>query len=300
MATTKNRLLDDEFIAKIEQLELVSKKITSGLLKGDRLSKRRGYSNEFADFKPYVAGDDLRYLDWNAYGRLERLFLKIFLEEEDLRLNILVDRSPSMDFGDPNKLDYAKKVAAALAYIGLVNQDRVEVATFSQSTERVFGPSRGRRQTRRLLDVLGSLESDDAPGTDLEKSCRDFALSMKGGGIVVVITDFFDRAGFEGALRYLLAAGRSTEVFLLHVLAPEELNPELAGDLRLVDVEDGGISEVSISPALLKRYKETLDTFCDEIRQYCSSRGMFYVPTATSRPFDRLVLDYLRNRGLLK
>ena len=296
----KSRLLDEEFIAKIEQLELVSKKITAGLLKGDRLSKRRGYSNEFADFKPYVSGDDLRFLDWNAYGRLERLFLKIFLEEEDLRLSILIDRSPSMDYGEPNKLEYAKKVAAALAYIGLANQDRVEVATFSQESQRVFGPVRGRSQASRLLEVMERVDSDDAPGTNLEKSCRDFALSLKGGGVVVVVTDFFDRSGFEGALRYLLAVGRSTEVFVLHVLAPEERDPSLAGDLRLVDVEDGETSEISVSPALLKQYKRTLDVFCDEIRQFCSKRGMFYVPAATSLPFDKLVLEYLRNRGLLK
>ena len=297
---TNRRLLDDDFIARIEQLELVSRRVISGLMKGDRLSKRRGYSSEFTDFRPYTAGDDLRYLDWNVYSRLERLFIKVFLEEEDLRLSILLDRSPSMDYGEPNKLEFAKKIAAALAYVGLVNQDRVQIAGFSDRVAPLFGPSRGRRQTRRLFDVLESLEAENRPVTDLERACRDFAFTLRGGGIVIFITDFFDRRGFEGALRYLLAAGRSTDVFVFHVLAPQELRPELSGDLRLVDVEDGDISEISISAGLLRQYERTLEVFCDEIRDYCARRGIHYVPTSTAQPFDRLVLEFLRRRGLLK
>ncbi len=297
---TKQKLLDDDFIARIEQLELVSKRVISGLMKGDRLSKRRGYSNEFTDFRPYTPGDDLRYLDWNVYSRLDRLFIKVFLEEEDLRLSILLDRSPSMDYGEPNKLEYAKKIAAALAYVGLVNHDRVQIAGFSDRVAPLFGPSRGRRQTRRLFDVLESLEAENRPTTDLERACKDFAFTLRGGGIVLFITDFFDRKGFEGALRYLLAGGRSTEVFVFHVLAPEELKPELTGDLRLVDVEEGDISEVSISAGLLRQYGRTLEVFCGEIREYCAKRGIHYVPTSTAQPFDRLVLEFLRRRGLLK
>ena len=297
---TEKRLLDEDFIAKIEQLELVSKRVISGLMKGDRLSKRRGYSNEFADFRPYTPGDDLRYLDWNVYSRLERLFIKIFLEEEDLRLSILLDRSPSMDYGEPNKLEFAKKIAAALAYVGLVNQDRVQIAAFSERMRLVFGPARGRRQTRRLFDLLEALEAEDRPGTDLTKSCKDFAFSLRGGGIVLFLTDFFDRQGFEGALRYLLAAGKSTEIFVFHILAPEELKPELSGDLRLVDVEDGSISEISISAGLLKQYQRTLELFSSEIREYCAKRGIHYIPTSTAQAFDRLVLEFLRRRGLLR
>ena len=297
---TRKRLLDEDFIARIEQLELVSRRVITGLMKGDRLSKRRGYSNEFADFRPYTPGDDLRYVDWNVYGRLERLFIKVFLEEEDLRLSILLDRSPSMDYGEPNKLEFAKKVSAALAYVGLINQDRVQIAAFSQRMQPIFGPARGRRQTQRLFDKLEELEADDLPGTDLTRSCKDFALSLRGGGIVLLLTDFFDRKGFEDALRYLLAAGRSTEIFVFHVLAPQELKPELSGDLRLVDVEDGSISEISVSAGLLKQYQRTLEVFCDEIRQYCAKRGMHYIPTSTAQAFDRLVLEFLRRRGLLK
>lgn len=293
------KILDDDFIARIERLELVSRKIVSGKLRGERRSKRRGHSTEFADFRPYVAGDDLRFLDWNIYGRLDRLFLRVFLEEEDLRLNVLVDASPSMSHGEPQKFLYAKKVAAALSYIGLVNQDRVRLGVFSSRFRPVFGPARGRRQAHRMLDVLQGIEPESG-GTDLGASCRDFVLTGSRSGIVIVVTDFFDRRGFEDALRYILASGRSTEVFVFHVLSPQELRPELSGDLRLVDAEDGSEAEVTISKPLLDAYRRTLDRFRSEIQQYSSRRGMHYVFTSTEVPFDKLVLNYMRRRGLVR
>jgi len=302
----RSQLLDDEFIARIEKLELISRKVVSGQIKGERRSKRRGHSTEFADYRPYVVGDDLRFVDWNIYGRLDRLFLKVFLEEEDLRLNILVDSSRSMRFGDPDKLDYAKRLAAAMGYIGLVNQDRVEIAQFATRLAPVFGPARGRRQTHRMLDTLGRLEPMEEQGTDLATSCRDFtvgsngASGRRGGGILLFITDFFDRSGFETALRYLLATSRSTEIFVFHIMAPQELEPRLSGDLRLVDVEDGLTSEVTISAPLLKQYRKTLDGFRAEIQHFCSQRGLNYIFTSTEVPFDQLVLGYLRRRGLLR
>jgi len=296
----RSRLLDDEFVSKLEQLELVARRLTAGSQKGERLSRRRGRSNEFADFRPYVPGDDLRFLDWNVYARLERLFLKLFLEEEDLRLTILLDTSPSMDYGTPSKLEYAKKVAAAMGYIGLIHQDRVEVSGFARRSRAIFGPARGRMQARRLLDVLGALEADEADGTDLEASCRAAGARRGGGGIILLFSDFFDKAGFEKGLRYLTAAGRGTEIFAFHVLAPQEIDPDLKGDLRLVDVEDGGLVEVSMTAPVIETYRRTVEAFREEIREFCARRGMHYVFSPTSVPFDRLVLEVLRRRGLLK
>lgn len=294
------KLLDEDFIAKIEQLELVSRKVISGVLKGDRLSKRRGHSNEFSDHRPYVEGDDLRFLDWNVFGRLDRLFLKVFLEEEDLGVRILIDGSASMSFGSPSKLHYAKQIAAALGYIGLIHDDRVEVASFGEKTQPVFGPARGRRQVRRLFQVLGSMEAPEDESTNLERSCREFALSQKGGGIVLIVTDFFDRRGFEKALRYLLIRARTTEVYVFHVLAAEEIEPSITGDVRLVDVEDGVGTDISVSGPLLKQYRQTVDVFREEIHDYCAGRGLHYVFTSTAVPFDRLILEYLRRRGLVR
>jgi uncharacterized protein (DUF58 family) len=296
----RSKLLDDEFVSKLEQLELVARRLVAGAQKGERLSKRRGRSNEFADFRPYVPGDDLRFLDWNVYARLERLFLKLFLEEEDLRLTILLDTSPSMDFGSPSKLEYSKKVAAALGYIGLIGQDRVEITGFSRRSRPVFGPARGRVQARRLLDVLGALEADEADGTDLEVSCRGAGARRGGGGVILLFSDFLDKSGFEKGLRYLTAGGRGTEIFVFHVLAPQEIEPDLKGDLRLVDVEDAGAVEVSMSASVLETYRRTVEAFREEIREFCARRGMHYVFSPTSVPFDRLVLEILRRRGLLR
>ena len=179
MAQHKTPLLDKEFIAKIEQLQLVSRKVISGKLKGERRSKRRGYSIEFADYRPYVAGDDMRFLDWNIYGRLDRLFLKLYEEEEELWVNVLIDRSASMRFGEPDKFDYARRLAAAIGYIGLINNDRVRICAFSERMELVFAPARGRRQVWQLLNHLQNLSPDDGGRTRLGESCRDFAVSKK-------------------------------------------------------------------------------------------------------------------------
>ncbi len=294
------KLLDEEFIRRIQDLELVSKKIAAGRMLGERRSKRRGHSTEFADYRPYVPGDDIRFLDWNIYGRLDRLFLKLFLEEEDLWVNILVDRSPSMKFGDPDKLLYAKRVAAALAYIGLHNYDRVRVAAVSDHVTPVFGPARGRKQTQRLFDTLEALDAEEGVGTDLGRGCRAFAVERRLSGIVIFISDFFDRRGFEGALRYLLSGGPQTDVFVLQVLAPQEIDPTLTGDLKLIDVEDGVEADVSISAPLLKIYHRNLDAFRAEIKDFASKRGMHYAFTSTAIPFHHLILDYLRKRGLVK
>ncbi len=292
-------LLDKEFIAKIEQLELVSRKIASGQIRGERRSKRRGQSNEFADYRPYSTGDDLRFLDWNIYGRLERLFLRLYEEEEDLNLNILIDSSSSMGFGEPNKFLYARKIAAALAYIGLVNQDRVRVSSFNEQLEPLFGPARGRRQLWKLLDSLETVDTGKETGTNLFKGCKDFAVTQRLTGIVIFVSDFFDRRGFEEALKFLLA-GRNLEIYVFHVLAPEEIDPKYVGDLRLVDCEDGIEADVSISRPLLKAYKRNLNSFRAEIQEYCTGRGMHYSFTSTEVPFDKLILGYLRRRGLLR
>jgi uncharacterized protein (DUF58 family) len=296
----RTRLLDDEFIARLKQLELVSRKIISGRLKGERRSKRRGHSNEFADYRPYVTGDDLRFLDWNIFGRLDRLFLKLFLEEEDLWVNFLIDRSASMRFGSPDKLDYAKKVAAALGYIGLQNHDRVRVGAFSDRVVPVFGPARGRSRIQLLFDRLEGLTPDAGASTDLTRGCRDFARERRLSGIVVFISDFFDRSGFESALRYLLSGGSQCEIFVLHILAPQEIEPPLAGDLKLVDVEDGVEADVSISAPLLKTYRKNLESFRAGIKEFATRRGMNYAFSSTAVPFQSLVLDFFRSRGLLR
>jgi uncharacterized protein (DUF58 family) len=289
-------LLDPEFLHKLEQLELVSRRIFVGRMKGERKSKRRGSSVEFAEHRNYTTGDDLRHIDWNVYGRLDKLFLKLFLEEEDLHVYTLLDTSLSMDFGSPTKLRYGKQVAAALSFIGLVNHDRVLVDTFSARLDQGLHGIRGRSQMWRVVQYLDHLEATGQ--SNLTAAAREFAIRHAGKGVVVVISDFLDRHGYQDALRYLLA--RNMDIFVIHILSQEEVEPELVGDLRLVDCEDDEIAEITISAPLLKRYKDNLNAFVGGLKEWCTQRGITYIFTNNQFPFEKLVLNYLRQRGLVK
>lgn len=296
-AGTDNTLLSPEFMNKLDRLELASKRIVQGRLQGERRSRRRGTSVEFADYRNYAVGDDLRRIDWNIYSRLEKLFLKLFLEEEDLRVHTLVDTSLSMDFGSPNKLHFAKKIAAALSYIGMVHHDRVSVQAFAASLEQNGpGPMRSKSQIRKLLHYLEQMQPSG--GSDLAAAIKAFAMRHAGPGVVVVISDFLDKNGYETALRYLIA--RNFEVYVIHVLSPEEAEPSLTGDLRLIDAEDGDLAEITITAPLLERYRRTVDAFKSGMRDWCAQRGIHYTFTLSDASFERLVLEYMRRNGLVK
>lgn len=288
-----------EFLHRLELLELRSKRILAGRLKGERRSARRGTSVEFADHKPYVMGDDLRFIDWNIFARLDRLFIKLFEEEEDLHLHVLLDVSKSMTFGEPTKLDQGKRLAAALAFVGLVNNDRVVLSPFADRLLPGLPPMRGRRSLWRVLGFLERLAAEErGAGSNLGATCRSVSLGARAKGIVVIISDMFDKEGYETGLRYL--AARGMEVYVIHVLAREEVDPPLAGDLKLIDIEDEEVTEVTISAPLLKRYRAHLERFLAELRQFCLRRGMGYLFTTSDAPFERLVLNYLRDQGLLR
>jgi uncharacterized protein (DUF58 family) len=289
-------LLDPEFLARLEQLELVSRKIFLGRLKGERRSKRKGQSVEFADYRNYVIGDDLRHLDWNLFGRLDKLFIRLFMEEEDLHFYLLVDNSLSMGFGTPTKLHYARQVAAALGFIGLVNLDRVVVEAFNDRLTQSMPATRGRRSLWRVLDFLQKIEP--AGPSDLCRALRTFSLKCSGKGVVVVLSDFMDKGGYEDALRYLVA--RQLDIYAIQILAQEEIEPELVGDLKLVDAEDDDVAEVTVSAPLLKRYKQNLAAYRASLNEFCTRRGIAYLFTSNQVPFERLVLTYLRQRGLVR
>ncbi len=289
-------LLDPEFLHKLEQLELVSRKIFVGRMKGERKSKRRVSLFEFADHVIYTVGDDLRHIDWNVYGRLDKLFLKLFLEEEDLHFYTMLDTSLSMDFGDPTKLHYGKQVAAALAFIGLVNHDRVVLDTFGSTLEPGMPSVRGRSQMYRVVQYLDRLEASGA--SNMTAAAKAFAIKHVGKGIVVLISDFLDKRGYQDALRYLLA--RNMDIYVIHVLSLEEVEPEIVGDLRLVDSEDDDIAEITVSAPLLKRYKDNLNAFVGGLKEWCTKRGITYIFTTNQKPFDKLILNYLRERGLVR
>jgi len=288
-------LLTPDFIAKIEQLQLVSRKIFMGKMRGERRSKRRGESVEFADYRSYVVGDDLRHVDWNIYARLERLFLKLFLEEEDLHVSLLVDTSKSMDWGKPSKSLYARRVAAALAYIGLINYDRVSLYSYANGLEYEMAGLRSRRSAGKVIDFLSKANCEGQ--SNLVSACKSFAIRHPQAGIVVLLSDFFEKTGYEQAIKYLL--GRRYDIYCIQILSPEEIDPPLVGDLQLKDVEDGDLADVTVSRALLNRYKNNLQAYCAGLKEYCTQRGINYLFTASDVPFEQIILNYFRRRGLV-
>ncbi len=280
-------------MAQLERLELVTRKVFRGRMKGERRSSRKGQSVEFADFRNYVAGDDLRSLDWNLYARLDKLIIKLFLEEEDLHFYTLIDASPSMAFGDPTKLDYSMQVAASLGFIGLTRADRVKIETLGGKQSPVL---RGRRSVGRMLDFFEDIEPNET--VSLEEGVRQFCLRNSGKGVVVLISDLMDKQGYEAALRYLVA--QRVDTYVIQVLSQEEIDPDVTGDLRLVDCEDADIAEVTISAPLINRYKATLEAFTSGAQDFCGRRGMNYLLASNETPVKELISGYMRRRGLVR
>jgi uncharacterized protein (DUF58 family) len=296
MSTINSPLLSPELLVQLEKLELVSRKVFRGRMKGERRSKRKGQSVEFADFRNYVHGDDLRFIDWNTYARLDRLFLKLFLEEEDLHFYTLIDASDSMNFGDPTKLQYAKQLAAALAFIGLIRSDRVRIETVGQPARLAAPVFRGRRSLWRMLDYLEGIQPGESGS--LAQGVKNFCLRNSGKGIVLLISDLMDKQGYQEALRYLVA--RQMDAYVIHTLSQEELEPDVKGDLRLIDCEDGDVAEITVSGPLLKRYQQTVSAFVVGAREFCNRRGMSYLLAKNQLPVEQLVASYLRQRGLVR
>lgn len=288
-------ILDAAFLKKLEQLSLATKRPFAGQMKGEKRSVKRGTSIEFADYREYALGDDLRYVDWNTAARLEKMFLKLFVEEEDLYLALLLDTSRSMDFGTPKKLHYAIRLAAALGYIGLANYDRVSVQPYAAALGRPLPAQRGKAGMVSFFAYLEQLKAEG--GTAFGTALRRFAASIRHKGVAVVLSDFFDPDWQEG-LKALLARGY--QVAALHILAEEEIKPTLVGDLRIIDSETGESKEMSVNPQLLTRYQQSLDTFCAEIETFCHRYGIDYLRASTALPFEDLVLKYMRQGGLVK
>ena len=301
--TRDDDLLSPDFMRQLDRIDVMSRKILSGRMQGERRSKKKGQSVEFADYRNYVVGDDLRFIDWNLYARLDKLFIRLFMEEEDLSVTVAIDTTASMDWGDPNKLMFAKRLAAALGYMSLVHYNRVNLYAFTDTiTDRITG-LRGRRPIPRMLEFLRNQQPPDtgaaAPG-NLANVCKRLALVQRQPGVVILLSDFFDKGDLSEALRY--TAGERHDTYAIQVLSPQEVDPsrgDIVGDLRLRDMEDGDVAEVSISNALMKRYKANLQAYCNHVRDQCLRRGIAYMISETDVPAEDVVLKYLRRRGLV-
>ena len=290
MTAPREPLLTPDVLRQLETLELVSRKVRAGRLRGDRLSKRKGRGAEFADFRAYAVGDDLRFLDWGLFARLERLFVRLFLEDEDLHVHLLLDVSRSMAFGSPDKLLFAKRVAAALGFVGLVNLDRVTISAFAANLLSRSPAYRGRAALSRLVAHLDALEP--AAAGDFTRALKAVAPTLTGRGVVIVLSDFLDKGGLADGLRFLAARGLDT--FAIQVLAPEEVEPSLTGDLRLTDAEDGGTAEVTVTAELLDRYRRTVAAFRGTLAATCNRLGITFLPATSDTRLDRLVLNLLK------
>ncbi|WP_432797933.1 DUF58 domain-containing protein [Poriferisphaera sp. WC338] len=301
--TEREPLLTPTFLKRLERLDILSRKILRGKMQGERRSKKRGQSVEFADFRNYVSGDDLRFIDWNLYARLDKLFLRLFMEEEDLTVSIVLDTTASMNHGNPNKLRYMKQLAAALSYISLIKYNRLSLFTFTDDITASLPNLRGRRPMPHVINFLETntpeITSATQPG-DFSRVCKSLARHQQHPGVIVLISDFFDKGELGDALNYLTGATR--DVYALQLLSPEEVDPrkgDLLGDLRLQDIEDGDITEVSITPELIDRYQANLEAYCNHVRTQCSKRDILYLLADTSVPVETLILKYLRQRGLV-
>lgn len=289
-------LLKTDFIARLEQMDIMSHRPSIGRMKGDKRSKRRGSSVEFADYRDYTPGDDPRFIDWNVYSRLGRLFVKLFVEEEDLFVFLLVDSSRSMGYGNPDKWLYARKLAAAIGVIALCGQNRVGVRLLGDNPDAVFPVSRGRPNIWRLMDFLEAAECRGE--TSLTAHIDRFTLSVKQSGIVVLLSDMLDPAGWERCLQQL--SQRRFETSVIQVLAPQEVSPTVRGDLKLVDMENRQFTEISTSGALLALYEKNLKQFCNDIREECIRYGMPYWRVVTDQSLESVLVRDLQQIGLVK
>ena len=292
----RRELFDEQFLKKLEYLHVVSRKIFTGGARAERKMRKVGSGIEFADHRRYTWGDDFRYIDWNVYGRIDKLLLRLFEEEEDLHIYILLDCSKSMLIGTPLKLHYAMQVGAALSYIGLANLDRVAIMPFSERLLGRLPPARGKG---RIFKVFEFLRNAPAGGdTALAPCVKSFVHQNKRRGLVVVISDYYDPTGFEEAINTLRY--NKYEPFVLQVYDQKEANPSLHGDLALVDCETGTVKEVTITRALLEAYQREHERYCGELAEFCTARAIPYFRTHTNIPFDDLVLRIFRTGGFLR
>ncbi|HJQ25018.1 MAG TPA: DUF58 domain-containing protein [Blastocatellia bacterium] len=299
MNQEKDNLLDPAFLRKLERLRIQARRAFPGTMRGERRSTRRGASVEFADFRKYEAGDDFRHVDWNIYARLERLMLRQFVEEEDVRIDILIDQSQSMRFGESRtKFDFARRAAAALTFLGISSLDRVAVATFDAMLRERMRALRGRGHLLNVLRFLDGLATDDesvegqaSAQTDLSAVLRGFQRLSARPGIVFVISDFLDAGGFRTEMKLL--ARRGFDLNLIQVLAADELSPAVAGDLLFVDSETGETREITVNERLVGAYKATLNEYTHGLESFCRSQGIGYTLVSADAAFEDLLLKNL-------
>src|SRR5580692_3334556 len=303
-AAKDDELFDDEFQRKLEYLALVSRRVFSGRLRAERRTKKSGSGVEFADHRDYQPGDDFRYLDWSAYQRFEKLLVRLYEEEEDLAIYLILDASGSMAFDAEAgrrprgavKLTYAKKVVAALAYVGLANLDRVSVATTSDRVLERMPETRGKSRIFKTFRFLRSVEASGT--TDLGDAMKAFVAQNKRRGLAVLVSDLYDPKGFErgvNVLRY-----NKFDPFVVHVVDPADAKPPLQGDVLVYDCETGDEREVTVTAKVLERFAAAHAEYVAGIERFCATRQVPYVAASVDVPFEEMILRVFRRGGFLR
>ncbi len=286
----------ETFLRKLERLSVVAKRVMSTRAQGERHTRRAGSGIEFTDHRSYVPGDDLRRLDWNLYGRMERLLVRMFDEDEDLPVYLLVDASASMAAGAPSKFRLAAQTAAALAYVAWSNLDRVALYPVTQALGGGIGPVRGKAQIHPVLSLLGALRPEGR--TDLRAATTQFLARHRRRGVTVILSDFYDPVGYEEAIDRLRYSRFEPVVVQIH--APEEAEPELRGDLVLVDMETGAERELTVTPAVRDDYRRRFDARLATTARFCRQRAIPYFSVRSDHSFEDLVLRLFRAGGVLR
>lgn len=291
-------LFDEAFQRRLEVLSIVSRKAHNGRQRAERRSKKTGSGIEFADYRDYAPGDDFRYIDAKVYQRTGRLLVRLFEEEEDLAVYIIVDTSASMarGSGGTTKLRYAKELAAALSYVALAQLDRVSVLSFDESMDQRLAPTRGKNRIFKIFSFLRPLEAKKK--TSLKQALRTFAAQNKRRGVAILISDLYDPAGTQDGINQLRFA--KFEPFVLHLIDPEEASPKLHGDVRIVDCETGESRDLTVTPGLLSKYKKAHANYLKSLRDFCGDKGVPYAPMPIDVPFDEAILELLRQGRLLR
>ena len=283
----------DDFLKKLEYLHVVSRREFAGQNRADRRTPKRGRGIEFADHRPYTPGDDFRHIDWKAYRRLNRLLLRMFDEEQDLPIYLVLDVSASM--AEPAKFDMARRLAAALCYVGLAHLDRLTIITFTKGLAHESSPGRGKGKIFRVFDLLEKMEASGP--TDLRASCKEFAARSRQTGLTVVISDFLDSTGADVGLKILRTLGH--DVFALHVTSRADRDPGSLGDARFVDAETGELRDLEVTPRLAEAYVQAWEKHTEELVSFCGRYGIGYVRADAERPFEEIVLKAFRKGRFL-
>jgi uncharacterized protein (DUF58 family) len=292
---TDEELFDDDFQRKLDYLAIVSRRVFAGRLRAERRTKKSGSGVEFADHRDYVPGDDFRYLDWNVYRRFGRLLVRLYEEEEDLSIYLVLDSSSSMGFSSKRKFRYAQRLAAALAYVGLANLDRITIVATTDKIEQRLPTARGKARIFKVIQFLRGLEPSGT--TDLGDAMKTFVAQHKRRGLVILLSDLYDPHGFERGINVLRY--NKFEPFVLHVIDDAEARPKLAGDVRIYDCETGDEREVTVTPKVLAQYRAAYQGYLAEIKKFCTERQVPYVPADVNVAFDELVLRVLRRGGFV-